>query len=168
QAFSLVDRAAFRRLLMFQHPSTKDCDIPHHTSIAKAVHEKAQKVKDILKELFAIGWITSDNVTSNDKMMACLAHIFPVDASPTDLDEDSETWYASGDTLGKLWAFINQVRLSPQASAFFFKCCAEEGLPCLELIKYVQMRWSSMYDLLECAFLLKPVSSPFSYPLHRS
>ncbi|KAF8257513.1 hypothetical protein EI94DRAFT_1708915, partial [Lactarius quietus] len=35
------------------NPSTKDCDIPHHTSIAKAVHEKAQKVKDILKELFA-------------------------------------------------------------------------------------------------------------------
>ena len=32
----------------------------------------------------------------------------PVDA-PADLDKDSETSYVSGDTLGMLWAFINQV-----------------------------------------------------------
>lgn len=50
-----------------------------------------------------------------------------------------------------------QVRLSPQASAFFFKCCAEEGLPRLELVKYVRTRWSSMYDLLERAFKLQMV-----------
>jgi hypothetical protein len=35
----------------------------------------------------------------------------PMDASLADIDEDSETEYASGDTLGKLWAFINQVRV---------------------------------------------------------
>ena len=29
--------------------------------------------------------------------------------TPADLDKDSETSYASGDLLGKLWAFINQV-----------------------------------------------------------
>ena len=28
---------------------------------------------------------------------------------PVELDEDEETSYVSGDTLGKLWAFINQV-----------------------------------------------------------
>jgi hypothetical protein len=117
---------------------------------------------------------------------------FPVDA-PADLDEDSETLYVSGDTLGTLWAFINQVcgsllcttlhsfrvmlvralqsnadlvqvRLSPQVSSFFFKCCAEEGLPRLELIKYVRTRWSSMYDLLEQAFLLKAVRSQIYCP----
>ena len=125
---------------------------------------------------------------------------FPTDStdtSPADLDEDSETSYAPGDTLGKLWAFINQVRvccvrdrllpllwwaggqesvhaalgqdtsnllqvrLSPQASAFFFRCCAEEKLPRLELVKYVRTRWSSMYDLLERAFKLKDVSYQF-------
>jgi|HubBroStandDraft_3_1064219.scaffolds.fasta_scaffold765157_2 hypothetical protein len=32
-----------------------------------------------------------------------------LDALPVDIDEDSETSYTSGDTLGKLWAFINQV-----------------------------------------------------------
>jgi hypothetical protein len=40
QAFSLVDRAAFRRLLMYQRPNTQDTDIPHRTSVAKAIHEK--------------------------------------------------------------------------------------------------------------------------------
>ncbi|KAH9023204.1 hypothetical protein EDB84DRAFT_1441037 [Lactarius hengduanensis] len=53
QAFSLVDCPVFRRLLTFQRPGTKDSDIPHRTSIAKAVHEKALKVKDILNDLFA-------------------------------------------------------------------------------------------------------------------
>ena len=57
-----------------------------------------------------------------------------------------------------------QVRLSPQASAFFFRCCAEEGLPHLELIKYVRTRWSSMYDLLERAFKLKAVRSSVYRP----
>ena len=141
---------------------------------------------------------------------------FPTDStdtSPADIDEDSETSYAPGDTLGKLWAFINQVRLfcvhdsshryysalggestltqawdktritrvgesaaehganllqvrlSPQASAFFFRCCTEEGLPHLELVKYVRTRWSSMYDLLERAFKLKAVGCQFFSPL---
>lgn len=37
---------------------------------------------------------------------------FPTDALQADVDdEDSETSYTSGDTLGKLWAFINQVRV---------------------------------------------------------
>ena len=65
-----------------------------------------------------------------------------------------------------LWSNVDlvQVQLSLQASLFFFKCCAEEGLPCLELIKYVWMRWSSMYDSLERALLLKGVSSLISLP----
>jgi hypothetical protein len=58
-----------------------------------------------------------------------------------------------------------QVRLSPQASAFFFKCCAKEGLPHLDLVKYVRTRWSSMYDLLEHVFMLKAVSPPILYLL---
>ena len=58
QAFSLVDREAFRRLLKFQRPSTNDRDIPHRTSVANAIHEKAHKVRDILKGLFAVRIIT--------------------------------------------------------------------------------------------------------------
>jgi hypothetical protein len=50
----LVDRKAFRRLHKYQRPSTSDRDIPHRTSVANAVHAKAQKVRDILKGLFAV------------------------------------------------------------------------------------------------------------------
>ena len=39
---------------MFQCPSTKDCDIPQHTSVTNAIHEKAHKVLETLKELFAV------------------------------------------------------------------------------------------------------------------
>ena len=65
-----------------------------------------------------------------------------------------------------LWLNVDlvQVQLSLHASFFFFKCCAEKGLPCLELIKYVQMCWSSMYDLLKWALLLKGVSSLILLP----
>ena len=101
---------------------------------------------------------------------------FPVDA-PADLDEDSETLYVSGDTLRMLWAFINQVCgpllcttwhtirvvvvMALQTLTWFrsdFPCklshfssnaVLKKVLPCLELIKYVQMCWSSMYNLLE-------------------
>ena len=54
QAFSLMDHAAFHCLLMYQCPNTQDSDIPHRTSVAKAIHEKAHKVTNILKELFTV------------------------------------------------------------------------------------------------------------------
>jgi hypothetical protein len=76
--------------------------------------------------------ISLGTLTTNlDAAYRCLAHIvhltakhivqafsqdgplmesdFPADTSPADIDEDSETSYASGDTIGKLWEFINQV-----------------------------------------------------------
>ncbi|KAF8256624.1 hypothetical protein EI94DRAFT_1710730 [Lactarius quietus] len=53
QAISLVDRAAFHRLLLFQHPTLMDHDIPHCSSVVKAIHDKAHKVRETVKELFA-------------------------------------------------------------------------------------------------------------------
>ncbi|KAH9030064.1 hypothetical protein EDB84DRAFT_1439189, partial [Lactarius hengduanensis] len=52
QAFALVERAAFRRLVKFLRPGIKDSDIPHRASVARAVHAKARKVKEILDDLF--------------------------------------------------------------------------------------------------------------------
>ncbi|KAF8258738.1 ribonuclease H-like domain-containing protein [Lactarius quietus] len=197
QAFSLVDHAAFQQLLMFQSPLPKIAISPTARALPKLSMRKRKRrlkghssdnlaslVMDIINNTgltSKIGWITSDNVTSNDKMLhtvvsgaLCTLFTWQLSTSfkhslkkalswnrssqwtpPHRSDKDSKTWYGSDDTLGKLWAFINQVRLSPQASAFIFKCCADEGLPHLELIKYVWMRWSSMYDLLKRAFLSK-------------
>ena len=67
QAFSLVDCAAFHCLLMYQCPNTQDTDIPHCTSVAKAIHEKVYKVTNILKDLFAVSLL--------DLSHSCLACI---------------------------------------------------------------------------------------------
>jgi hypothetical protein len=47
-----VDHVVFCHLLIFQHPTTKESDIPHHTSIANVVHAKAHKVREMMKDLF--------------------------------------------------------------------------------------------------------------------
>ena len=52
------------------------------------------------------------------------------------------------DLLGKILAFINQVRASPQACSFFHKLCKDENLPPLQLLKWVRTRWASLYDLI--------------------
>jgi hypothetical protein len=46
----------------------RDSDIPHCTSIAKAVHEKAHKVRVILKELFAVSLLTSLELKLTDML----------------------------------------------------------------------------------------------------
>jgi hypothetical protein len=77
-----------------------------------------------------MGCLSHMMTTDADATYRCLAHIVHLaakhvvqafsqddpladsdflDALPADVDEDPETSYASGDTLGKLWAFINQV-----------------------------------------------------------
>jgi len=70
-----------------------------------------------------------------------------------------DTWKGSGShqsgksfniyCVRSLSAFGCQIHASPQAKAFFAKCCLEEGIPVLELIKWIRMRWGSMHDLIE-------------------
>lgn len=80
---------------------------------------------------------------------------------------DEEIDFDAGDTLGKALAlitqvslslifrflphfyFIFQIRASPQARTFFAKCCQEEAIAELELIKWVRTRWGSMHDLVD-------------------
>jgi hypothetical protein len=53
------------------------------------------------------------------------------------------------DLLGKILAFINQVRASPQAHSFFHKLCKDENLPLLQLVMllgHVIVTWTR--DLL--------------------
>jgi hypothetical protein len=62
---------------------------------------------------------------------------FLMDALQADVDdEDSETLYASGDTLGKLWAFINQV-------------CVIVGCMC-DGRYHVQKDPAAFHDMLRC------------------
>jgi hypothetical protein len=88
-----------------------------------------------------------------------------LDALLDDEVVDDEVEFEAGDTLGKALALVNQVsllstthsvtylcpqiRASPQAKVFFAKCCFEEDIPVLELIKWIRTRWGSMHDFIE-------------------
>ena len=83
----------------------------------------------------------------------------------TEINEDMD--FDPEDLLRKVLALINQVfdffsfwpyhvtylsvqiHASPQAKAFFATMCQEEGLKPLELIKWIRIRWGSMYDLID-------------------
>jgi hypothetical protein len=51
-----------------------------------------------------------------------------------------------------------QICASPQAKVFFATMCQEEGLKPLKLIKWIRIRWGSMYDLVDRVLLNRAVS----------
>ena len=79
---------------------------------------------------------------------------------PAMLDElyDEAIEHTPEYVLGKLLAFIEQVRASRQAQAYFFKMCGQESLKKLSLVIWVRTRWASLYDLLERAIESQKVS----------
>jgi hypothetical protein len=50
QALQLVDRLAFRELLLYQRPKTKESDIPHRTDITQSVLSCAEDIQEELKK----------------------------------------------------------------------------------------------------------------------
>ncbi|PSS37302.1 hypothetical protein PHLCEN_2v854, partial [Hermanssonia centrifuga] len=51
-AFRLVEKGAFRRLLQYQRPQTKDTEIPHRTFVREEIMQKASDVEAQLREVF--------------------------------------------------------------------------------------------------------------------
>jgi hypothetical protein len=80
-------------------------------------------------------------------------------AATGDLDAEE---FDPADLLGKILAFINQVRSSPQARTFFHKLCKDENLPPLELLKWVRTRWASLYDLINRMLDVRPACNKFT------
>ena len=55
QSAAPQDRSLRNRTVVIRAKrNTQDTDIPHRTSVAKAIHEKVYKVTNILKDLFAV------------------------------------------------------------------------------------------------------------------
>jgi len=65
-----------------------------------------------------------------------------------DSDDDTNCDFDSKDLLCEIRAFVNQVHSSPQARKYFQKLCVEENIAPLQLLKWVQTRWASLYDLI--------------------
>lgn len=47
QSFRFVERASFRRFVLYLNPKLKDTDIPHKSTIAEAVTKKGKILDDI-------------------------------------------------------------------------------------------------------------------------
>jgi hypothetical protein len=50
QAFQLVDRGPFRRLIKYCRPSLTDADIPHRMTLRKEILSRAEIVKERVKD----------------------------------------------------------------------------------------------------------------------
>ena len=54
-----------------------------------------------------------------------------------------------------------QIRMSLQAHVFFQQCCKQVNVRKLELKLWVQTRWASLYNFLDCMITLCSVSSHY-------
>ena len=79
----------------------------------------------------------------------------------TDDAADTEE-FDPADLLRKILAFVNQVRSSLQAHAYFHKLCQDENLPPLQLLKWVRTRWASLYDLINCLLDMRAACNKFT------
>ena len=69
------------------------------------------------------------------------------------------TDFEPGDVLGKLLAFINQVRMSSEGvRAYLDHVCAVNQLKPIKLCLWVRTRWGSMSHCLESALAIQKVS----------
>ena len=70
------------------------------------------------------------------------------------------TNFEPGDVLGKLLAFVNQVRMSSKGvCAYLNHVCAVHHLKPIKLHLWVQTRWESMSHCLELTLAIEKVSS---------
>ncbi|KAF5336641.1 hypothetical protein D9758_015942 [Tetrapyrgos nigripes] len=77
----------------------------------------------------------------------------PEDNGNKDLDEIDE--FAPGDVVGKVLALIRQICVSPQAHAYFRKCCISTNNRPLELRLWIRTRWASLHDALDRVIVLE-------------
>ena len=79
-----------------------------------------------------------------------------------DGDGDNNFDFDPKDLLGKVLAFVNQVRSSPQARKYFQRLCMEENLAPLQLLKWVRTTWVSLYDLITRLLAVRPACTKFT------
>src|SRR5712691_6371946 len=84
-----------------------------------------------------------------------------IDASADDAEAMMATTVVNfdiGDTLGKLLAFINQVRMSSEGvREFLAEMCIMHHIKPIELRLWVRTRWGSLFDCLKSALQIQKV-----------
>ena len=92
-----------------------------------------------------------DNI---DVSMAIEADADNVEAMATTTVVD----YDPGDTLGKLMAFVNQVRMSSEEVRDYLSCtCTIQSLTPIEILLWIQTRWGSLSHCIEVTLSIQKV-----------
>ena len=87
-----------------------------------------------------------------------------IDADADDLEAMAAitvTDYDPGDTLGKLMAFVNQLRMSSELTCnYLVRMCIMQNVKPIELLLWIQTRWGSLTHCLEATLSIQKVSLP--------
>ena len=90
-----------------------------------------------------------------------------IDASADDADAmmgTTITSYDPGDTLGKLLAFVNQVRMSSEGvHEYLTRACVLQSIDPIELRLWVRSRWGSLSHCLESTLGVQKVSLSYTF-----
>ena len=85
-----------------------------------------------------------------------------IDASPDDAEAMAATMvvdFKPGDTLGKLMAFVNQIRMSSDICRdYLAESCRLRGIKELEIRLWVRSRWGSLSHCLEVTLVVQKVN----------
>jgi hypothetical protein len=86
-----------------------------------------------------------------------------IEASADDVEAMAATTvveYEPGDTLGKILALVNQVRMSSEGvREYLAHSCAIHSIKPIELLLWVHSRWGSLSHCLESTLQVQKVSS---------
>jgi len=89
-----------------------------------------------------------------------------LEASADDLEAMAATTvvdFDPGDTLGKILALVNQIRMSSDGvREYLAHACAMSNLKAIELLLWVRSRWGSLSHCLESTLKVQKVCSPLS------
>ena len=67
-----------------------------------------------------------------------------------------------GDTLGKLMAFVNQLRMSSElVREYLFRTCVMQNVKPIELLLWIRTRWGSLTHCLEATLSVQKVCYSF-------
>jgi hypothetical protein len=72
--------------------------------------------------------------------------------------------YDPGDTLGKLMAFVNQLRMSSELTReYLIRMCILQDVKPIELLLWIQTRWGSLTHCLEAMLSVQKVCYTFLF-----
>ena len=92
-----------------------------------------------------------------------------IEADADDLEAMAATMvvdYHPGDTLGKLMALVNQLRMSSEGTReYLFRTCIMQNVKPIELLLWIRTRWGSLTHCLESTLLIQKVCYRLSFLL---